>query len=207
MSQIRVSLARGVVLLLLPLLVCNGAPADVPATRPAAAAVVAALPRDDIPGLPNFARVSPTLYRGAQPTAEGFAELKKMGVKTVVSLRSFTSDRGKLEGTGLRYVRIPCLAWCPEDEDVVRFLKVVTDPANQPVFVHCQHGADRTGYAVAAYRVVEQGWAMADAMRELHAFGFHRVWIPIPHYLRKFDAEAVAAKVKETKPPKVRVVE
>jgi len=39
------------------------------------------------PGLPNLHRVAPCLYRGAQPTAQGMAELKKMGVKTVVNLR------------------------------------------------------------------------------------------------------------------------
>src|SRR5256885_1649694 len=57
-------------------------------------------PRDDVPGVPNFARVSDVLYRGAQPTHEGFLELKKLGVRTVVSLRQMHSDRDMLSGTG-----------------------------------------------------------------------------------------------------------
>lgn len=73
-------------------------------------------PRQDLPGLTNYAKVSEALHRGAQPTAEGFAELKKMGIKTVVNLRSFHSDRGKLQGTGLQYVHIYCKAWHPEEE-------------------------------------------------------------------------------------------
>jgi hypothetical protein len=38
-------------------------------------------------GVPNFHQVSERIYRGAQPTTEGFQELAKMGIKTVVDLR------------------------------------------------------------------------------------------------------------------------
>jgi protein tyrosine phosphatase (PTP) superfamily phosphohydrolase (DUF442 family) len=63
-------------------------------------------PRDDIPGVGNFAQISPVLYRGAQPTAEGFKELKKMGIKTVVNLRSMHTDRRKIKGCGLRFAHM-----------------------------------------------------------------------------------------------------
>src|SRR5262245_26418809 len=89
--------------------------------QPPASAAGVLLPRDDLPGLENFARVSEELYRGAQPTAEGMQELARLGIKTVVDLRSFHSDRDELRGTGLRYAHIPCKAWHPEEEDVVRF--------------------------------------------------------------------------------------
>ena len=130
-----------------------------------------------------------------------------MGVKTVVSLRTFSSDRDALKGTGLRYVRIPCQAWRPDEADVLRFLKVVADPANQPVFVHCQQGADRTGCAVAVYRVVEQGWKMEDAVAEMERFGFHPVWGQITEYLGRFDAAKVSEKLKGVEEPKGEVVE
>ncbi|MEI8195437.1 MAG: hypothetical protein WCI73_05970, partial [Phycisphaerae bacterium] len=80
------------------------ASATTPTTRPNLQ------PRHDLPGLSNFAQVSPNLYRGAQPTAEGFRQLKKMGIKTVVNLRAWHTDRDELKGTGLRYVQIPCNA-------------------------------------------------------------------------------------------------
>ncbi len=165
------------------------------------------MPSNDVKGLPNFAKVSDGLYRGAQPTAEGFAELKKMGVKTVVNLRSMHSDRQMLKGTGLQYVHLPSHAWHPEDADLVRFLKVVEDPANRPVFVHCQQGADRTGAAVAVYRMVEENWAPADAAAELPNFGFHPVWTEITAYLKKFDAEGTRKKVEKAKMPNIDVVE
>jgi tyrosine-protein phosphatase SIW14 len=178
------------------------------ATRPVGPTTrTAAVPRHDIPGLPNFARVSDGLYRGGQPTAEGFAQLKKMGVKTVVNLRSFSSDRRKLKGTGLRYAHIYCKAWHPEDEDTLKFLTIVSDPANHPVFVHCMHGADRTGCAVAVYRVLVEGWGMEDAVKEMHDFGFHPIWTQIIDYLEDFKPEKVRRKLEKTETPDIDVVE
>jgi tyrosine-protein phosphatase SIW14 len=161
--------------------------------------------RDDVPGVKNFAKVSDILYRGEQPTAEGFAQLKKMGVKTVVNLRSFNSDRGKLKGLGLQYVHIHCKAWHPEDEDVAKFLKVLRDPANQPVFVHCQHGADRTGMMVASYRIFHQGWSNERAAKELSNFGFHTIWTDIVKYLNGFDRARLEKRI-ETESVTVEVV-
>lgn len=98
------------------------------------------------PGLPNLHKVSPVLYRGAQPTAEGMRELKKLGIRTVVNLRWLHSDRDEIGDTGLAYEEISMKSWHPEDEDVARFLRIVTDPDRTPVFIHCQHGADRTAF-------------------------------------------------------------
>ena len=168
-----------------------------PAPKPAANAPATPLmPRNDLPGLNNFAKVSDALYRGAQPTAEGFAELKKMGIKTVVNLRQFHSDRSKLKGTELQYKHLYCKAWHPEDEDVIKFLKIVHDPANQPVFVHCQHGADRTGMMAAAYRIVEQGWKPEDAARELPNFGFHTIFPQVPAYVKALASGDMKEKVE-----------
>jgi len=158
-------------------------------------------PRSDLPGLPNFAKVSDVLYRGAQPTAEGFRALKSMGVKTVVSLRILHSDRELLAGTGLHYLRISAKAWHPEDEDVARVLKIIDQPENQPVFVHCHHGADRTGAMVAAYRIVKQGWTREDAAAELPNFGYHPVWTQIRGYLERFDRDAMLVTVAKTPTP------
>jgi len=176
------------------------------ATASAPATQAGTMPRNDLVGLPNFAQVSEGLYRGAQPTAAGFTELKKMGIKTVVNLRAMHSDRDKLRGTGLQYAAIPCDAWHPEEEDVAAFLKVVIDPANRPVFVHCQHGADRTGMMTAAYRMVEEGWTAEDAMAELPRFGFHPVFKDIQKYLKGFDVERVRKEVGEVKGVEVETV-
>ena len=57
-------------------------------------------------GVPNLHKVSDDLYRSAQPTAQGMKNLKELGVKTVVSLRSFHSDRDEIGDTNLGYEHI-----------------------------------------------------------------------------------------------------
>src|SRR3977135_4498326 len=52
------------------------------------------------PGLPNLHQVTTNLYRGAQPTAKGMAELKAMGIKTVIDLRAYHSDKDELGKAG-----------------------------------------------------------------------------------------------------------
>jgi len=153
------------------------------------------------PGLPNLHKVSAALYRGAQPEAEGFTELKKLGVKTVVNLRLAHSDRDEMKkaglapGTDFKYVRIKMEAWDADENEVVELLKVLADPANRPVFVHCKHGADRTGMAVATYRIVCQGWTKEDAIDEMRrgGFNFHEVWKGLPKFLREMDVEKLRA--------------
>jgi protein tyrosine/serine phosphatase len=152
-------------------------------------------------GLPNLHRVSDQLYRGAQPTAEGFRELKKMGIKTVVSLRSLHSDRELLGDTGLAYEQITMTAWHAETEDVVRFLKIVADKEKTPVFVHCQQGADRTGTLCAVYRVVVCGWSKEEAIREMKegGFGHHSIFKNLPRFIEELDVEAIKKEAGLTK--------
>jgi tyrosine-protein phosphatase SIW14 len=163
-------------------------------------------PRSDVPGVGNFAKISDVLYRGEQPTAIGMAELKKMGIKTVVNLRMMHSDRDELKGSGLQYYHINCKAWHPEEQDVIEFLKIVSEPANQPVFVHCLHGADRTGMMIASYRIVEQGWTCEQAIAEIPNFGFHEIFSTIKSHLSCYDVPALKKKVEQATAPKVELV-
>jgi protein tyrosine/serine phosphatase len=154
------------------------------------------------PGLPNLHMLTPMLYRGAQPTAEGMRELEKMGVKTVLSLRAMHDDDDELENLSLKAERIRFNTWNPEREDVARFFEIVTDPARQPVFVHCLHGADRTGMMCAVYRVAIDGWAKDEALKEMTTggFGFHKVWKDVLTYVRDLDVEALRKEAKLPRP-------
>jgi protein tyrosine phosphatase (PTP) superfamily phosphohydrolase (DUF442 family) len=147
----------------------------------------------ELDGVPNLYRVSDELYRGDQPNSRGMQNLRQMGVKTILNLRSFHSDRGKIGETGLAYEHIYMKPWHPEEKEVVRFLKIVTDPKRTPVLVHCQHGADRTGTMVAVYRIAVQGWSKAEAIREMTegGFGFHPTWGNLPRWIRKLDIDSI----------------
>jgi protein tyrosine/serine phosphatase len=163
------------------------------------------------PGLPNLHRVNSSLYRSAQPTKEGFvflgtqASLVKADrpIKTVVSLRAFNDDDALTPASsGLRLEQIRFKTWHPEDEDVVKFLRIATTPALQPVLVHCQHGSDRTGTMVAIYRIAFEGWTKAQATDEMinGGFGFHPMWQNLLAYIDELDVNAIKAKVVKEGP-------
>ena len=77
---------------------------------------------------------------------------------------------------------------------------------NSSVFVHCQYGADRTGAAVAVYRVVVLGWTKDDAIAEMDKFGFHSIWSVLKKYVRNLDVPRLKAKIDAAPPPKVELV-
>ena len=145
------------------------------------------------PGLSNFYEVTTNLYRGAQPSAQGMAELKSMGVKTVLNLRSFHSDNKLVASGDLKLARLHMKPWHAEDEDVVAFLKIANDTNNLPLFVHCQRGADRTGMICAMYRIVYCGWTKEAAIKEMKEGGFHfnPGWENLVDYINKVDVEAL----------------
>lgn len=149
-----------------------------------------------IEGLPNAYKVSDTLYRGAQPTADGFKELKKLGIKTVICLRSFHSDEKLIAGTGLAYESIPINTWDMEGDYVIKFLKSATDTNKTPVFVHCQHGADRTGTMCALYRITVSGWTKDAAIKEMTdgGFGFHSTWQNLITFIKDINIEDIKKK-------------
>ncbi len=160
-------------------------------------------------GLPNLFQVSPVLYRSAQPTAEGLNLLNQnlavsyglpKEIKTVVNLRNNEGDGALVVPTGVRYEQIPFDTWQVKETDVVRFLKIVRNPNNQPVLLHCKHGADRTGMMTAIYRIVEQGWRKQDAIAEMAqgGFGYHPIWSNLIRYIEHMDVADIQRKVTLT---------
>jgi protein tyrosine phosphatase (PTP) superfamily phosphohydrolase (DUF442 family) len=154
-------------------------------------------------GVPNLYRISDELYRGDQPSLQGMENLKKFGIKTILNLRSFHSDRDEIAETGLAYEHIFMKPWHPEEKEAVRFLKIVTDPQRTPVLVHCQHGADRTGTLIAVFRIAVQGWSKAEAIREMTqgGFGFHPAWSNLPRWILKLDINRIKRQAGITSRP------
>jgi tyrosine-protein phosphatase SIW14 len=143
-----------------------------------------------VSGLENFARVSPCLYRGAQPTEEGFRQLRSMGVKTVIDFRSFHSTKKQVEAAGMTALELPLKADLgsvpPTEEELKEFFKVVLDPARQPVYIHCAFGKDRTGTMAAVYRLEVDGWTPEEAMQEMEAFGYHNIYCDLVNFIRTY---------------------
>ncbi len=149
-------------------------------------------------GVPNFGQVTPQLYRGGQPTPEGFAELKKLGVEIVVNFRHepdlIAAERRTVESLGLRCVSIPWNSWHrPSNQQVAEFLALLQANPQKKIFVHCHHGADRTGVMVAAYRIADERWTPAQAIKEMDAFHFHSFWLRhLKRYIEDFPGQLAA---------------
>lgn len=143
-------------------------------------------------GLPNFGEVTPHLFRGGQPGADGLKALKKMGVSIVVDMRGGHSEHEQraVEELGMEYISIPWHCPFPSDEAFVKFLKVIEQHPDKKVFVHCRLGDDRTGMAIASYRMAEEGWSAHQARQEMELFGFtgvHRLICPgLGPYVKSF---------------------
>ncbi|HKQ18617.1 MAG TPA: tyrosine-protein phosphatase [Candidatus Eisenbacteria bacterium] len=142
-------------------------------------------------GLPHFFEIEPGLARGGQPTEQGLRLLRERGYRTVVSFRRNSNERRALEEMGIRYVEIPIRAGlvgstAPTMEEVARFLSIVSDSSQRPVFIHCRRGKDRTGAMAAIYRIQACGWTKDKAIREMLTLGFNRYYGNLMQFVRTY---------------------
>lgn len=133
----------------------------------------------------NFRVVDPgKLYRSAQLPIESIQRIvHDYGVRTIVCLREGDKEEDKNEETWaannrVKFVRIPPRSWALKDGAVdaeiglAEFRKVMDDPANHPVLIHCYAGIHRTGTYCAVYRMDYQGWSNEAALAEMRAMGY-----------------------------------
>jgi protein tyrosine/serine phosphatase len=149
--------------------------------------------------LPNFRVIEPgAVYRGGRPPAGGVDALAKAGVRTIVDLQGGDLDNGSLRhlvvrlepgeaaeaiaaeeqaatAGGMHFASRPINSLrrlTPEEvTTIMGVLALMHDPAAQPVYLHCEHGKDRTGIVSALYRVRYNGWTPAAAHDEMVAAG------------------------------------
>src|ERR1700694_3603406 len=143
-----------------------------------AASVVLSQRTNTYEELPNFHQVNEKLYRGAQPKKDGIKRLAQLGIKTIVSLRGQDGlghiEEADARAAGMRYFNVPLKeTGRPTDEQVQQVLAILDSPKNQPVFVHCRLGADRTGLIVAVYRITHDDWTSERAKAEAKHYGMH----------------------------------
>lgn len=142
-----------------------------------------------VAGVKNFGEVTPYLYRGAQPTRDGFKALAGMGVDIVVDLRlsGQASEKKVVDRFGMKYVAIPWHCMFPSDKKTAQFLAVLRKNPKKKVFVHCRFGDDRTGMMVAAYRMAVENWTPEEAWKEMRQFGLNsRPCFPLRSYEASF---------------------
>jgi protein tyrosine phosphatase (PTP) superfamily phosphohydrolase (DUF442 family) len=151
-----------------------------------------ALAGPSVPGINNFSQVDEHVYRGAQPTTEGFQYLAKIGVETVVDLREggerATGEELLVTSLGMKYVNVPMTGLTPPTKaEITRILVMLEDAKAGAVFVHCMRGADRTGAVIAAYRIDHGHWDNTRALKEAMSFGMGFYQLPRQKFIRKFQ--------------------
>lgn len=132
--------------------------------------------------LRRLRQVDAGVFRGDQPDNEAdYDKLQSLGIKTILNLRrtprAITKEREIAKARGLYFIHAPISALYsvvlpPSRRSVERALATLTNPALQPVYVHCAEGKDRTGFIAALYRVLYQHWNPRDAVDEMYSMGF-----------------------------------
>jgi protein-tyrosine phosphatase len=166
--------------------------------------LVASLPafaKPSVQGIQNFYKVDERVYRGAQPTDDGFRYLANLGLKTVVDLRESDARSAReaqvVTALGMRYINIPMTGLTPPSEaDITRILALLEDGNSGGVFVHCKRGADRTGAVIAAYRIDRDHWDNYRALKEAMSCGIALFQLPRMNYIRTFQARTNAPGVQ-----------
>ena len=157
----------------------------------------------ETPTVTNFHQVNTNLFRGAQPEPQEFQSLARFGIKTVIDLRHeeghIRSERKLVEAAGMRYISIPLSGVAaPSNEQIVRALAIMNDPASGPVFIHCRRGADRTGTVIACYRVSHDQWGNQKALDEARSFGMSWTERSMRSYVLRYQAPAAAPAATPT---------
>jgi tyrosine-protein phosphatase SIW14 len=143
-----------------------------------------------VPGIFYVAKVNDGFYRGSNPS-QALPELKKLGIRTIINFRYLDRDdyRPQAEAAGFNYHWLSFQAHqAPTKEQIKEFLQIVNDPANQPVYIHCAQGIDRTGLMAGIYRIEHDGWSNAQALAEMNWFGHFRGWRNVENCLKTYPA-------------------
>ena len=160
-----------------------------------------ALAGSPVQGINNFYQVDEHVYRGAQPTTEGFKYLATIGIKTVLDLREdgerATAEAQLVTSLGMQYVNVAMTGLTPPTlAEITRILALLEDGTAGVVFVHCMRGADRTGAVIAAYRIDHDHWDNSRALKEALSFGMSPLQLPRQNFIRKFQPQTIKKDAK-----------
>jgi len=121
----------------------------------------------------NYNRASPMIGTAGLLLEGGVMEAKRLGFKTILNLLTAKEgaeiEREKAKAVGIKYLNIPVPTRAPTDAQVREFARIINDPANLPILVHCET-ANRVGAMWALYRA-SKGVPAMIAVEEGRAIG------------------------------------
>jgi protein tyrosine/serine phosphatase len=146
----------------------------------------------------NFGQINDAYFRGAQPRGQDYKDLAALGIKMIIDLSNDQATEAEsVRSAGMKFVRIPLTtSAAPGQAAVDKFLSLVNDPANQPVYVHCQGGRHRTGVMTAVYRITHDHWTPDRAFAEMVQFQFKKGFVShdaLKNFVYNFTTKPVMA--------------
>ncbi len=155
--------------------------------------------KQDFSNIKNFLRINDKICTGGQPSLDDLARLKADGIRAIINFRpasemNVEEESAKAKELSLRFFHIPFESSHPTPGAAGEFLKVMSDPANRPVFIHCAT-ANRVGGFWMIYRVLKDGWKLEEAEEEAKKVGMRTP------ALRDFALEYIRTHEKKSDKP------
>ncbi len=145
----------------LTLAACQPSPAPKPAASAATPATAVESPSH---GIHNLHQLSDRIYSGSSPDNDnGYAELKAMGITTIISVDGAAPETEKAKALGMRYIHLP-IGYDQVPADKAVLLAQAMKQTQGKVFVHCHHGRHRGPAAAAVCVMTDEGWANDKAI-------------------------------------------
>ncbi len=165
-----------------------------------------------VAGVGNFEKLNDHVYRGAQPTDDGFRNLARLGIRTVIDLQPYGDARSLNEEkvvkvAGMAYINVGMkgMESLPE-AGIAKVLALLEDTTTGPIFVHCHRGADRTGGIIACYRIEHDHWANDKALAEARSMGMSWYQTAIQHSVLKYQPKVNGGEVLAQAQPSDKAV-
>jgi protein-tyrosine phosphatase len=161
-----------------------------------------------VPGIDNFYQVNQKVYRGAQPTDDGFKYLSSVGVKLVIDLREHDQraahEESVVKADGMQYLNVPMTGMTPPTAaEMSKILALLEDGNSGPVFVHCKRGADRTGAVIAAYRIDHDQWENSRALSEAMGNRMSKLQFQRQKFIREYQGKPVVVAMDASAAPAI----
>ena len=133
--------------------------------------------KETLPGVTNFAKLDTTIACAGATTPQAVAGLKQMGYASIINLREaaeagadIDAEAAAAKSAGVTFIHLPFNTASPNPAVVDSFLTAVTNPRNQPAFVHCASG-NRAAALWMIKRMQVDKWDAERAGTEAAALG------------------------------------